>query len=135
MSVLDLQTAPSALSPIAKDVMRLLGGSPALAAGGVHDYVPQDPTYPFVLFEIDETPMDAYGRAATVIAGDILLHVFSLGRGMAEARRIMVDAIGRLRESGYYLHDQTTPFANELVRGVEVRELVGRFRVFAGASQ
>ena len=119
----------SALSPVAADLVSRLAGSPVLAAGGVWDVVPDDPSYPFVFFEVFENPIDSYGGGVQMM--EIVLHVFSVARGMKEGRGILSEAINRLRDSSYYLHDQSMSWPNELVRGRQVTELIGRFRAFA----
>jgi hypothetical protein len=134
MSVLDIGAAVSSLSPVAVDVYGLLTGSPAVASGRVWDAVPEQPAYPFVLVEVFEQPLDTHGSSAGVFLAELVIHVYSLARGMAEAQGLMATVISRLRGSGRYWHDETIASSEELVRGDVARELIGRFRAFAGVS-
>lgn len=136
-------TAYSALAPVSAAVYTALNVAAltALAPGGVFDAIPQDTTYPAVLFDVQERWQPTLGTkpgVKRVMEMALRLHVFSQHRGMKEAQGVMAKAIQLLADpptvSGYaswaIFHDETLPLSDQLVAGVPVEELVANFRVF-----
>lgn len=133
------------LSPVAEAVYGVLQ-DPALgtlAPGGVWGDVPQNPTFPFVWFEVSEDQQHGGfgtkpGRGALPEI-DLRLHVFQGNYGtMRDAEAAMARAIELLADppavTGYsswaIFHDQTIPLPDAELNGVKVLELVARFRLF-----
>ena len=133
----------SALSPVSAglfarlNVTSLKGAYPATGAGcigGVKDYVPQAPTYPFLWYELSETDISGLGSGPDTKQLQLRLHVFSQALGMAEAQRIMAAAIALLKfqqpvAAGWAMPpierpDNVVPLEFSEINGVVVRELV-----------
>jgi hypothetical protein len=134
------------LGPVAEAVYGVLVLDPGLmtlAPGGVFGDVPQDPTYPFVWFEVMEDQQHGGfgtkpGRSALPEI-DLRIHVFQGDNGtMRDAEAVMARAIELLADpptvAGYascaIFHDQTIPLPDEELNGVKVKELVARFRLY-----
>jgi hypothetical protein len=87
----------TALANVQASVIATLLADSALAAlvpGGVWDYVPADPVWPYLVVEsAEETPNDTYGAQGRNVA--ITLTVFSSYQGRKEQFAI-VDALVRL---------------------------------------
>ncbi len=70
-----MSTGKTALSAVQAAVMGLLAadaGLMALAPGGVWDYVPADPTFPYIcLEEAEEVPDDTYGAQVRGASGGV----------------------------------------------------------------
>jgi len=92
-----MSTGRTALSAVQAAVMAVLAdGSPMIAAGGVWDYVPAEPTWPFiVLGSADEQPDDTYGAQGRKV--HLTFSVFSQYQGRAEQFEIVNALVGLLR--------------------------------------
>lgn len=140
----------SALQPVSVaifgrlNVASLKGAYPATGAGcvgGVFDNVPQPATFPCLFYEVSARDLGGLGQGPDVTQIELRLHVFSTWNGMAEAQRIMREAIRLLKYTeptvaGYVmpmigrpLDEIPLPF--EEVNGVKVRELVTIWDLFA----
>lgn len=128
------------LSPVAAGVYTVLNVAAVtdLAVGGVHDDVPQDPTFPFVWYEVQEEEARGFGTGGLPEV-DLRVHAFSQYAGMKEAQDIIRECVELLRDgsvtvAGYShwatFYDRTIPLANEVLNGVKVKELVAQFRMF-----
>ncbi len=136
-------TSYSALSAVSVGVYAALNVSAVttLATGGVGDDIAQGTGFPFVLFEVDETPKGGFGTRPGVgqlPQVDLTVHVFSKYEGMSEAQAVMNQVIGALATpptvSGYsswaIFHDETLNLGDQLIAGIKVKELVARFRLY-----
>jgi hypothetical protein len=92
-----MSTGKTALPAVVASVMALLAeGSPPLAAGGVWDYVPADPTWPFICLEsADEVPDDTYGLQGRKV--HLTFAIFSNYQGRSEQFAILDTLIALLR--------------------------------------
>jgi Protein of unknown function (DUF3168) len=134
----------SAASPVSAAIFQLQQADAALVAaavGGIHDDVPQKPTYPFVWNEVfDETDARGFGGGGLPLI-DFRTHVFSKYGGKAEAQalnRLVIAALKdqRLTIEGYehcgaIFYDETVSLDVEELNGEKVHELVSRFRIYA----
>jgi hypothetical protein len=138
----------SSLSPVSAAIYATLNVASmlALAPGGIRDDAAQGTGYPFVLYEVEETPIGGIGSKPgtgnrTLEVG-IRLHVYSTFQGFSQAQGVMAKAIQLLAVapsvSGYgswaLFHDDTIPLDDEVVAGVKVKELVGFFRLYVTES-
>lgn len=133
--------ASLALSPVAVAVYGKLNVAAVtdLATGGVHDDVPQAPTFPFVWYEVSEREGRGFGTGGFPEI-EIRVHVFSQYEGMSEAQSILLQAIAALKDksltvSGYtqaglVFYDETVSFPNEEILGVKTHEAVAMFRTY-----
>jgi hypothetical protein len=133
----------SALAPVSAALYGALNVAAltALAPGGVCDDVAQSTGFPFVLYEVTETPRPAFGTqpgiagASTVV--DLRVHVFSQYQGLQEAQGILAKVVELLEQpvavtgfsSWAIFYDGAIPVGDELVAGVKCKELVGNFRL------
>lgn len=92
-----MSTGKTALTAVVTAAMATLAaGSPPLAAGGVWDYVPADPTWPFVCLDAaDEVPDDTYGAQGRRV--HLTFAIFSNYQGRLEQFAILDEVIARLR--------------------------------------
>ena len=92
-----MSTGKTALPAVVASVMALLAeGSPPLAAGGVWDYVPADPAWPFICLEsADEVPDDTYGLQGRKV--HLTFAIFSNYQGRSEQFAILDTLIALLR--------------------------------------
>jgi hypothetical protein len=133
----------SALSPVSAAIYSALNVAAllALAPGGVGDDVAQGTGFPFVLFDVSETPIGQMGGkpgTGRTLAIDLRLHVFTQYVGMNKAQAIAAKCIQLLASppavSGFdswaIFHDDTVPVGRELIAGVEVNELVVNMRLY-----
>lgn len=114
----------------------------ALAPGGIGDDIAQGTGYPFVLYEVHEKPVmhmgSQPGRSGQLPQIDLIAHVFSQYAGMSEAQAVMNQVIAALATppalTGYsswaIFHDETINLGDQVVAGLKVKELVGKFRLF-----
>ena len=142
-------TSYSALSPVSAGVYTVLNVAAltALAPGGIGDDMGQrvlasDGSFAtFVLYEVRETRQGGFGTKpglGTLPEIDLRVHVFSTFQGFSEAQAVMGKVIELLRDppavTGYaswaIFHDETIPLADEIVAGVNVKELVALFRLY-----
>lgn len=114
----------------------------SLAPGGVHDDVPQDASFPFVLVEVsEEAQHGGFGtRSGQGALPEVRIraHVYSTYEGRRQ-QQVIVDKVIELLQtppavSGYsaweIFHDQTIPMEDDLVAGVKVKELMATFRLY-----
>ena len=132
------------LSPISVAFYTALNvaGLTALAPGGVHDDVPQNTTYPYVLFEVSEDQqLGGFGTLQGTKALPEIgwrVHIFTQGEGYKTAQAIAAKVLQLLATppavTGYgswaIFHDTTIPLGDELVAGVRVKELVVTGRLY-----
>jgi hypothetical protein len=136
-------TVYSALSPVSAAIYAALNvaGMLALAPGGVGDDIAQGTGYPFVLYEVSETPMHGYGTkpgTGRTLEMAIRLYVFSQYDGLSQAQAVMAKAIQLLADApavaGYgswaIFHDETIPVGSELIAGVRVNEIAANLRLY-----
>lgn len=122
-----------------------------LAPGGIWDELPQDTTYPCVLFEAEDLPDRAFGSKPGTGPGNlsairVTLHVFTQSgvatAGMRTAQIVMATAIQLIQTlptvTGYHawavFHDDTIPIGTTVVAGLPVQELVAHFRLYVEES-
>lgn len=134
--------ANCALQPVSQaifarlNVASLTGTYPSNAGciGGVHEFVPQAPAYPFLLIELFERDLSGLGSGPSLKQLQLRLHVFSQYLGMAEAQRIMTAAIGLVQFheptlTGWNMPrigrpNDVVPIEASIINGVACRELV-----------
>jgi hypothetical protein len=136
-------TAYSALSPVSAAVYGALNVAAltAIAPGGVHDDVAQSTGFPFVLYEVSETPRPAFG-AGFQPRIDLTVHVYSQYAGMAEAQGVLAKVVELLStppavvafSSWAIFYDDAIEVGDELIAGVKCKELVGKFRIYVEAQ-
>ncbi len=140
----------SPLQPVAAALFKRLNvaslkavypGPGAGCLGGVTDNPAQNPTFPFLWYEITGHDDGGLGQGPDVVRIDLRLHVFSTYPGMAEAQRVMREAIRLLKYSepladgyeipmiGRPLDEIAEPFST--LNGVSVRELVTVWELYA----
>ena len=92
-----MSTGKTALPAVIAAVMATLAdGSPPIAAGGVWDYVPADPTWPFICLDsADEQPDDTYGAQGRKV--HLTFSLFSNYQGRQEQFEILDSVIALLR--------------------------------------
>ena len=123
-----------------------VAGLTALVSTRIYDDVPQNPTFPFVWYELKERDQRGFGTGGFPEV-ELRVHAFSssdLYNGMGEAHSIAAKVIELLRDqavtvSGYaqagrIFYDETVPLANQLIAGVKCRELVAMFRLYVEES-
>ena len=94
-----MSTGKTALSAVQASVMAVLAADTTLMAavpGGVWDYVPADPTWPYVCLEsASESPFDTYGRQGRTVS--LTFAIFSDYQGRAQQFAILDDLVRLLR--------------------------------------
>lgn len=114
----------------------------SLATGGVFDDLPEQPTFPCVLYVVSEKQQ--YGGLGTKPGHGNLpevavrVHVFTQGISFQAAQAVMDQVILALADpptvSGFgswaIFHDQTMPLTDQLIAGQKVQELVSDFRLY-----
>lgn len=136
-------TAVCSLGPVAVGVMAALNVPAviAMAPGGVWDQIPRAVGNISVRFELQE--QDQLGGLSAddgaVVELELRVHVYSGYEGFKEARAAMNAVMGQLtgaltlagfREIGRPSHQDTVPLPDQVVAGVRVNELVGRWQIF-----
>jgi len=128
------------------NVTSLKGAYPTYAGciGGITDNPPASPTFPFLWYELSGHDLSGFGQGLDVTQIELRLHVFSTATTMAEAQRIMREAIRLVKFSaptvvgydlpviGRPLDEIPLPF--EELNGIKVRELVTIWDLFACES-
>jgi hypothetical protein len=114
-----------------------VAGMTALAAGGVHNGLPQTITYPFVrVGDATETREDCMGQPGKDVR--VLVHVFDNKRTDLTIATIVSKAVELLHYTaitvaGHVLvasqYQQAYPAGNENINGVEVRHHVAEFLI------
>ena len=92
-----MSTGKTALPAVIAAVMaQLANSSPTIAAGGVWDYVPADPVWPFICLDsADEQPDDTYGAQGRKV--HLTFSLFSNYQGRKEQFEILDSVIALLR--------------------------------------
>lgn len=114
-----------------------------LVSSRIYDDVPQNPTFPFVWYEVRERDVRGMGTRGLPQV-DLRAHVFSSNdgyEGPKQAQDIGAVVIGLLRDQalsitgythcGLVFYDETQLFSDQVIAGVKTRELVAMFRIFA----
>lgn len=130
------------LSPVSVAIYTALNvaGLTALVSTRIYEVVPQAPTYPFVLYEVQERDERGMGSGYGLPEVELMVHALSQEETYAQAQTIIAKVIELLRDqtltvSGYNMcgkvfYDRTERMPDADVNGVSVRELVAMFRVF-----
>ena len=133
--------ASLSLSPVSVAIFGKLNVAAVtdLATGGVHDDVPQAPTFPFVWYEVSEREGRGFGTGGFPEV-EIRVHVFSQYEGMSEAQSILLQAIAALKDAsltvagytqaGLVFYDETVMLPDEQLHGIKIHEAVAMFRVY-----
>jgi hypothetical protein len=133
--------AGSGLSPVAVAVFAHV--QDLAVAGGVHDDIPQERTYPLVWLELpDETEDRGFGTGS-LPAIELRAHTYSLAGQKREAQDVNSLVVARLRDAelqiegyrqcGQVFYDRTVQFPDEELNGVKVHEVVSSYRIYAEA--
>lgn len=134
-----------ALGPVGEALFAVLQDATLLAllgdTGPVGD-IPEDPTYPFLWYEVQETQQHG-GFGTKPGVGqlpelDVRLHAFSDYGGGLKLQGILQRAIQLLADApavaGYsswaIFYDRTVPAQDAELNGVKVKEAVAFFRLF-----
>ena len=132
------------LSPVATAIYAALNVSAvtALAPGGVHDTLPQNPAgYPVLLVDVSELRQHAgFGAAAGLGLPEVRIRLtaYDESQQMQRVQQVIDKAISLLVSppsvSGYsswaIFWDQVTPIRESMIAGVKVQELVADGRLF-----
>jgi hypothetical protein len=132
------------LSPVSAAIFAALNVAAvtSLAPGGVADDIAQASAFPFVLYTVSEAQqLGGFGTkpgAGALPEIEVQIHVFSEYGGFAEAQAVMAQVLKLLADppavAGYsswaIFHDSTTPFSDQIVGGVKVKELVAMLRLY-----
>lgn len=133
-----------ALSPVSAAVYAALNVAAltALAPGGVHDDVPQAPTFPFVAFDVQERENRGLGRGS-LLEVQWRVRAYAATAGMKDAQAIIAKVIELLKDqtlsvSGYaqcgnVFYDETVPGGDELINGIKCHSLVAAGRIYVEA--
>lgn len=133
-----------AASPVSEAVFGVLTLDATLAAlvpGGIHDDVPEDPTYAFVWYELlTETDRRGLGTGSLPEL-ELRVHAFSLYGGKQQAQAVIDRVIALLKDAaltitgwtqaGLVFYDSTTQLPLDELNGVKVHEIVAAFRIYA----
>lgn len=135
-----IQPVSEALFAVFQDATLL-----ALAIGGAQTDVPEDPTYPFLWFEVlEQDQRGGFGTKPGVGALPeigLRLHAFDIANsveGWVTCQRIIARAKALVADpptvSGYsswaIFHDETHPLPDQILNGVKVKELVSMHRLY-----
>ena|SRR5215471_1504389 len=135
----------SPLQPVAEAVFALLQSDQTLvaaASGGIYDVVPENPTYPFVWYEVNR-PIDARGFGLGPLPQiEWRTHVYSQAGQMVEAQSINDRIVRVLADqplpidptiytiAGWIISESEVTLPVEELRGVPVHEIVAQFRCY-----
>ena len=132
----------SAASPVTEAIYARLQDATLLATltGGVHDDVPQTPTYPFAWLEMFRE-QDARGLGTGGLPEiEFRTHVFSQFGGMAQAQEANRLIVGLLKDyaltvtgyamCGHIFYRETVTLPDEEINGIKCHEAVSIFTVF-----
>jgi len=126
-----MSTGKTALTAVVTAAMaKLAAGSPPLAAGGVWDYVPADPTWPFICLDAaDEVPEDSYSTQGRKV--HLTFAIFSDYQGRLEQFALLDEVIARLRQVPLAGTGSPDPLAGweHIVTWHTGSQAVGRFEV------
>lgn len=142
-------TYATPLQPVSEAIYAVLQDTALLALlseTGVQTDIPENPTFPFLWFEVFEgRQLGGFGTKPgthTLPELDIRMHVFTAFDGGSEAQGILSRAIavlsvsGALTVTGYRVcgtepfHDSTIPVPDQLLNNVKVQEFVAMFRLY-----
>lgn len=141
-------TVYSGLDAVSVGVYSALNVSPvtSLATGGLGDDIAQGTAFPFVLYEVHERPQfhmgSQPGRSGQLLEIELLVHVFAqdtaTAGAMKTAQQVLDAVVGVLVSpptvtgfsSWACFFDEAINLGDQLVAGIKVKELVGRFRLF-----
>jgi hypothetical protein len=138
--------AVSALSAVSQGIYAALNVSAltsvAGATGGVHETVPQNTAFPFVLYDVSEDWQHAGlgtkpGDAGRVIEIRLRLYVYS-DQDMKTCQTILAAAIGLLADppsatgfsSWAIFWDDAMPIPDSVIAGRQVKELTANARLY-----
>lgn len=138
----------SALGPVSVAVYAALSvaGVTALVGTRIYDDVPQGVSFPFVLYEVQETFSGGLGTKPGDTRGmwdiDLRVHVFSTYAGFKEAQAILAACVTALVSpvavTGLTMHaifhDAAVPLGDEIINGVKCKELVQLGRIYVEAT-
>lgn len=110
----------------------------ALSTGGIFDDIPQEVSFPCVLYQVSEDrDLRGFGTGGLP---EVRLRVHAYGLDLVGLQAIVQKAIQLLRDvrltvSGYttcagVFYDETLTFDDVLVNSVKVHELVAQFRIY-----
>lgn len=130
------------LAPVSIGVRAALnvGAMNLLVGTRIYEAVPQNPTFPFIFYEVREIrDLRGFGTGGLPEV-ELRVHAFSRIEAMSEAQSIIQKVIELLRDqaisvtghtqAGRVFYDETVPLANEVINGVACRELVASFRIY-----
>lgn len=134
--------AYSAAGPVSVAVYGLLAANSTLAAalpGGWHDSVPQNPAYPFGLYEVAEVDVRGFGGGGLPEVS-LRTWVYTTDGTMAvaqEANRLTVAVLrdAALTVSGYtqggrIVYHESVPLPGELLHGFPVQAIASNFTIW-----
>lgn len=108
-----------------------------LATGGIFDDIPQGVSFPCVLYEVSERDIRGLGTGGLP---EVQLRVHAYGLDLVGLQAIVQKAIQLLKDQsltvtgydhcGLVFYDETLTFADELIAGVKVHEIVASFRIY-----
>lgn len=135
-----------ALSPVSAAVYAKLNvaGMTALVGTRIYDGVPQNPSFPFVLYEVQEQDDRGMGSGYGLPQVEILVHTFSQYVGYYEAQTIAQKAVELLRDvsltvtgyshAGKVFYNRTETIPDSELNGIACREVVSRFYTWVQES-
>lgn len=141
-------TQALSLDPIAVGVYATLTAAPAVTAlvgTRVYDVLPENPTFPCVLFSLSEDQqLGGFGTKpglGNMPEVRLRVYIFTQAGGMKTAHDLTDAVLIALADpfditaSGFTVwaifHDATTPIPESLIAGQKVQELVSDFRLYA----
>ena len=136
--------ARSALEPVSEAVYAALNVSGLTSlVGGLHESVPQSPTYPFVWWQLRET--DTTGTFTQVFKTcDLSVHCFSTYQGSQEAQQVISKVVELLRGASLsptahtaliVTHEGTRAMADKRsASGELVKHLVAEFELLVSEN-
>jgi hypothetical protein len=131
--------ADLALDPVSVAVYTALNVASlqALATGGIFDDIPQEVSFPCVLYVVHEEENRGLGTGGLP---KVDLNVHAYGLDLVGLQAIAKKAIELLKDqlltvSGYnhcgaVFYDRTLTIPDSVINGVKVHELVAQFRIF-----
>lgn len=134
-------TSLTAATPVGAAVFAVLQDAALQSASGgrVYGDVPEDPIFPFVLYETDERDIRGFGTGGLPEV-TLRTHVYSTSRSKAEPNAINRQVVALLKDAeltiagydqcGTVFYDDTLSFPDEELDGVKCHEIVSNFRVY-----
>ena len=121
-----------------------VGAVTGIATGGVGDEIGPNPTFPFLLFEVEEKYTGGLGTqpgtAGALYEVTITLHAFAQDGTAASAVKltqtlinaaigVLINALSLTGWSNWAnFYDESMPAGDQLVAGIQVKELVAKLR-------